>query len=254
MAKPKGFELGTEMNYIISLSGGKDSTAMLHMMLERQEGIHSIVHFDTGWEFPQMHDHLREVEQKAGLEIMRLKPHLGFDYWMYERPIVARKGPMKGKVYRIGNGWPAHSRRWCTREKINVLEAYRAGIADGMMCVGFAAGEERRTESLNVQRHPSRFPLIEWGVTEPQALEYCKSLGYKWGGLYDHFDRASCFCCPLQKLGELRVLRQYYPALWARMLEMDARIPGHNKGFREYATVHDLERRFADEDRQMMMF
>jgi len=34
------------------------------------------------------------------------------------------------------------------------------------------------------------------------------------------------------------------------MLKMDAKMPGHNRGFRDYATVHDLERRFAGEDRQ----
>ena len=38
------------MNNVISLSGGKDSTAMLHMMLERGESIHSVLFFDTGWE------------------------------------------------------------------------------------------------------------------------------------------------------------------------------------------------------------
>lgn len=43
---------------IVSLSGGKDSTAMLLMMLERGEDIHSVVFFDTGWEFPEMHEHI----------------------------------------------------------------------------------------------------------------------------------------------------------------------------------------------------
>ena len=79
-------------------------------------------------------------------------------------------------------------------------------------------------------------------------------MGYTWGGLYDLFQRVSCFCCPLQRLGELRKLRKHKPHLWKRMLEMDALVPEHNKGFRMYDTVHDLENRFSNEDRQGNMF
>ena len=41
------------------------------------------------------------------------------------------------------------------------------------------------------------------------------------------------------------------------MLEMDAALPGTGKkprGFRGWKTVHDLDRRFAEEDRQMTLF
>ena len=60
------------MNQIVSLSGGKDSTAMLHLMLEKGEPFHSVIFFDTGWEFPQMYEHLDLVEKKTGIEIVRL--------------------------------------------------------------------------------------------------------------------------------------------------------------------------------------
>ena len=35
---------------------------------------------------------------------------------------------------------------------------------------------------------------------------------------------------------------------------MDSRAPAHNKGFRLYDTAHDLEERFANEDRQGELF
>lgn len=47
---------------IVSLSGGKDSTAMLHMMIDRGISIKAVAFFDTGWEFPEMHDHIDLVE------------------------------------------------------------------------------------------------------------------------------------------------------------------------------------------------
>ncbi len=37
------------------------------------------------------------------------------------------------------------------------------------------------------------------------------------------------------------------------MLEWDAEVPGHNRGFKDYATVHDLELRFAEEDRHLTL-
>ncbi len=110
------------VNNVISFSGGKDSTALALLMLEKGEPIHSLVAFDTGWEFPQMYDHWKKFEEYTGLKITVLKPEKSFTYWMFEREVVARKGPMKGKVHRIGNGWPSPMRRWCTRQKVGGIK------------------------------------------------------------------------------------------------------------------------------------
>lgn len=48
---------------VVSLSGGKDSTAMLLMMLERGMRVDEVVSADTGMEFPAMDKHLRRVEE-----------------------------------------------------------------------------------------------------------------------------------------------------------------------------------------------
>lgn len=239
-------------NYIISLSGGKDSTAMLHMMLERGEKIHSVIFFDTGWEFPEMYDHIDLVERKTGLKVWRLQSRLPFEYWMFHRPIVARKGPMKGKVHRIGNGWPSPSRRWCTRQKVDALDYFCKPVPNPVQCVGYAADETHR--QMDNSKFTKRYPLIEYGVTEAEALQYCYDLGYHWGGLYEHFDRVSCFCCPLQSIGDLRSLRREFPKLWEKMLEMDLSTPEHNMGFKGYKAVEDFEKRFAAEDRQRILF
>jgi hypothetical protein len=108
-------------------------------------------------------------------------------------------------------------------------------------------------KKMNSSDHKYRYPLIEYGVDEKEALAICKKYGFEWGGLYDHFRRVSCFCCPLQRLSELRVLRREFPDQWSVMMEMDKNIPD-NIGFRMYDTVHDLDARFADEDRQIDMF
>lgn len=236
---------------IVSFSGGKDSTAMLHMMLDRGESVADVVFFDTGWEFPEMYEHIQQVESNTGLRITTLRPARPFTYWMFERPIKARKGREKGCIHRIGNGWPSPSRRWCTRIKVDAINKHLSAWADPMCCIGMAVDEVKRTQtkSQRRRRYAKRYPLIEYDVDEAEALTYCKRLGYDWGGLYDLFPRVSCYCCPLQRIGELRRLRRHRPVEWQAMLEMDRMAPEHNRGFRNYDTVHDLERRFQAEDR-----
>ena len=54
--------------YIVSLSGGKDSTAMLLRLLEENRPVDLILYCDTGLEFPQMYDHLNQLEAYTGRE------------------------------------------------------------------------------------------------------------------------------------------------------------------------------------------
>ena len=51
-----------------------------------------------------------------------------------------------------------------------------------------------------------RYPLMDWGITEKEALRICYDRGYDFGGLYQIYRRCSCWCCPLQGIGELRKL------------------------------------------------
>ena len=55
--------------HIVSLSGGKDSTAMLLMMLEKNMQIDDIVFCDTGVEFPQMYRHLDKLQKHINKKI-----------------------------------------------------------------------------------------------------------------------------------------------------------------------------------------
>lgn len=246
------------MNQIISFSGGKDSTAMLHLMLEKGEPIHSVVFFDTGWEFPQMYDHLDLVERKTGIKIIRLKPEKSFLYWMLEREVRPKPtAPIK----RIGYGWPSPMRRWCTRIKVqDSINKYVKNIDSPVMCVGYAYDEKDR--QFHDKKIIKRFPLIENKIIEKMALDMCKKLGYTWGGLYEIFDRISCYCCPMKKESELRNIRKYFPDLWANMLKWDKQIQenidrmGNNYKwgwFNKYQFLTEIDRYFESMDRQLYL-
>ncbi len=237
------------VNHVVALSGGKDSTAMLLMMLERRVPIHSVVFFDTGWEFPQMLEHVDALERRTGIDIVRLRPEVPFEELMLRVPVVARRGERKGEVTRIGRGWPAAMRRWCTGLKARALDRYVADIPDVTACIGFAADEAHRAAGPTMSRKPyrRRYPLIEWNVTEDEALRYCRRQGYDWGGVYDVFRRVSCYCCPLQRIGELRKLRQHFPNLWQHMLDLDGQITNNNRGYKWFESLRALDRRFESE-------
>jgi 3'-phosphoadenosine 5'-phosphosulfate sulfotransferase (PAPS reductase)/FAD synthetase len=134
---------------------------------------------------------------------------------------------------------------------VDSINKYLKSVEYPVSCIGYGADEPQRIKYNS--KFPRRYPLIEYDITEAEALEYCLARGFDWGGLYGIFNRVSCFCCPLQRISELRKVRRFFPDLWQQMLEWDAAIPGHNRGFKDYTTVHDLEARFVEEDRWMRL-
>lgn len=238
---------------VVSLSGGKDSTAMLFGLLERGEPVHSAVWFDTGWEFPAMHAHIARVRAMVDVPVVTVHPTRSYNRLMCSWP-VRRRG--SGEIRHIGWGWPSPLRRWCTREKVRGIDRYLKSLGSGVVnAIGFASDEEHRLQTRNIRDREykgaaTRFPLVEWGMSESEALRYCFALGLRWGGLYEHFKRVSCFCCPLQGLDNLRTLRREFPHLWAQMIQMElyqGRRWRHRRFWHD-SPVRALEARFARED------
>ena len=220
--------------HVVSLSGGKDSTAMLLLMLEMGMQIDEIVNVDTGMEFPEMAEHISRIEEYTGRTVTRLHHPQGFEYLMFD--YVLTKGERKGEQ---GYGWARPNARWCTSKlKTDVIAKYLHDLSrtrNVIEYVGIAADEAHRKKA-------KRYPLIDWGVTEAEALTYCYECGFTWGGLYELFGRVSCWCCPLQSLDDLRNLRTHFPELWKRLQQMDER---SFNSFQIGRNIKQLEQRFS---------
>ena len=235
--------------HIVSFSGGKDSTAMLLRMIEEQKPIDIILYCDTGLEFPEMDEHIEKVEKYIGRPITRLKAEKDFMYWatQHKREIKSDKisGAKPGDIVN-GYGYPTMFSRWCTSElKTKVLNNYFKELRKDyeiIEYVGIAVDEPRR-------KRDKVYPLIEWNMTEKDCLNYCYDRGFTWGGLYEIWDRVSCWCCPLQSLGDLRKLRQHRPELWIKLKEMNRDISKTLRpNFQINKSLTDIERRFEVED------
>jgi len=215
----------TDIPVIASFSGGKDSTAMVVRMIEIGDRLDEVVYCDTGMEFPAMYDHIAKVKEHVeanGVKFVTLEPDFPFEWGLYQKPVQSRT---LGEIQ--GYGWPMIHFRWCTKHlKNRPLERHVKSLGGKVIqCVGLAADEEKRLAKPNNQGN--RHPLAEWGWTEDMALGYCYGKGFDWydpsvgKGLYEIFNRTSCWICPLSNLDKLRKLRRYYPGLWARIGELE---------------------------------
>ena len=197
--------------------------------------VDEIIYCDTYKEFPQMYNHIEKVrkyiKEKYNKEITTLKAEKDFDYYMFEHEKT--RGKNKGKR---GYGWSTMLCRWCTSNlKTNVINKYlKAKNEEYTEYIGIACDEPKRIKD-------KCYPLIDWGMTEKDCLHYCYERGFDWDGLYEHFDRVSCWCCPLKNLKELKTLYTHYPELWEELKEMDKK--SYNQ-FRKDYSVKELEEKF----------
>lgn len=245
--------------HAVSLSGGKDSTAMLLLMIERDMPINMVLSADTGMEFPEMYEHLAKLDEhlfrERGIHITTLRHPKGFEYLMFDEPKQkprSLENRAKLGIPPYGNGWPGIRVRWCTGQlkthlitkEVNRLK----GELGAIHYVGIAADEAWRCKD-------ERYPLVEWGITEAQALQACYDRGFDFGRLYEIYHRASCWCCPFQRIDALRKLRKHHPELWKKLLELDRRAlaqfgTGPLGQFKQNWSVKRLDTRFAEEDGQ----
>ena len=183
--------------------------------------------------------------QNYKIPMLRVLPrikskYVNFDYLAWQH--IKSKGKQKGSR---GYGWPSRGARWCTRQKISSIERIKSLAT--FVYVGITADETHRLRvySNNI------YPLAEWGWTGQDCLNYCYSKGFTYCGIYNHFSRVSCFCCPLQSTLELHNIYIYYPEIWSRLEYMHSQIllAGANTYFKKNITgygdtIPEWRRRF----------
>ncbi len=183
--------------HAVSLSGGKDSSAMLLLMIERGMPIDMVLSADTGMEFPEMYEHLakldKHVSRERGIHITTLRHPKGFEYLMFDEP----KQKPRSLENRAKLGIPPAAT--AGRESASLV--YRAAQNAPHHQGGQPAQRRAGRHPLRRHRHDEawrckdeRYPLVEWGITEAQALQACYDRGLNFGGLYEIYHRASCWC------------------------------------------------------------
>ena len=240
------------MKYIASLSGGKDSLAMVLKILELNYPLDEVVYFDIGVEFDSIRnniDKIKPILESKGIALTILTPKEPFIYCMTEKPIAKRSGEIQ-----CGYKWCGGCARWGTTLKLEAIRNHNAKYGDEMIVeyVGVASDERER---INRERHGNRvklYPLVEWEMTEKDCLEYCYSKGWHWNEngyeLYDLLDRVSCKYCKNKNLKELRNIYHFMPDVWQELKDLQDKV---KMPYKDGKTIHDIETRFITEDAQM---
>ncbi len=233
------------MKYIASVSFGKDSLAMLLLLIEKKEPLDEVIFYDTGMEFQSIYetrDRVLELLKSKNIKYTELKPKQPFEYTMFNKTVKHRNGT-RSKGY----SWCGGRCRWGTTEKNKTISTYlKNNYGESYReLVGIAYDEPNRIK----QDVHKLYPLYDLHFTEKDCLSYCYKRGFCWEEdgirLYDILDRVSCWCCANKNLKELRNYCKYLPTYWNKLKKFQRRTsrPFKNNKY----TVFDLEERFKQE-------
>jgi len=207
-----------------SYGGGTNSTAMLFGLLERGERVDAITFADTGSEKPHTYEHVLVVSDwcvKVGFPAIETvrgdMPQQLLDKSL-ERECF-RLGKLPAKAY----GFSSCSDKWKMEPQRRYNKAFAAKhgieLSDITRLIGFDADEHSRVERgiENAHKRPvkERYPLYEWGWGREECIEAIDRAGLPQPG------KSACYFCPSTKKPELLELRERYPELLSRAIEME---------------------------------
>jgi 3'-phosphoadenosine 5'-phosphosulfate sulfotransferase (PAPS reductase)/FAD synthetase len=195
----------TDDAVVLSVSGGKDSTASILALREANIPAR-YVFADTGWELPPTYDYLGTLERLLGITIDR----------------VGVPGGMVAKI-RHRAGFASRMQRWCTRElKVFPLQAYHQAIRDTegldtLSVTGMRAEESEERAKLAEYEFDKRWggyvwrPLLRWTVADVLAIHNRHNIPvnplYKLG-----FSRVGCGPCgPYASKEDIRLWALHFP-------------------------------------------
>jgi hypothetical protein len=241
------------MEYILSLSYGKDSIATLEVIKRHNMPLDRIVHVEImatdtiPADLPPMVEFKKHadkiIKQRYGIEVEHLHAPKSYEEYFYSiRGAGKRQAKSKnaGKIY----GFPYMMGAWCNSKlKMSCLNKFNK--KDIVQYIGIADDEPNRFHNLT-DRIIS--PLVEHGITEIEARNICVELDLL-SPIYTQSTRGGCWFCHNQSIGQLRLLRKQYPKYWELMLKWDKDSPTTFKP--DGTTVHDLDERFEFEDAQI---
>ena len=241
---------------IVSISGGKDSTAMLLLALQRETPNLQAVFADTGHEHAQTYEYVDYLQEATGVEIRRVRA----DFRMRianKREFIVANWPKHGISddhirealdVLVPTGIPMldlclwKGRFPSTRARFCTQELKHEPIIDQVMIPA------RREHDLvlswqGVRRQESRSraklqdfdidgdlpgvwnyrPILRW--TADEVFAYHRARGVKWNPLYEQgMGRVGCMPCIHSRKGELREIARRFPdevervARWERLV------------------------------------
>ena len=186
-----------KVRHILSLSGGKDSSALAVYMRGKVPDM-EYVFCDTRKELAETYEYLAKLEAFLGKPVVRLNDDRGFDHWL--------------KIY--GGYLPSSRMRWCTRQlKLKPFEKY-VGDDEVVSYVGIRADEDREGYISTKPNIKAIFPFKEDGLGHADILRLLEEAGLGLPEYYQWRTRSGCYFCFFQRKSEWAGLLTHHPDLF----------------------------------------
>jgi 3'-phosphoadenosine 5'-phosphosulfate sulfotransferase (PAPS reductase)/FAD synthetase len=201
---------GVGLAIVASVSGGKDSTALILAL--REAGIDArYVFADTGWESPITLEYIDLLRAKLDIQI----------------DVVGAEGGMEARC-RHRAGFPARMQRFCTPElKIAPLRAYHDALGvETINAMGVRGEESARRAAMAEWEDDEEWggyvwrPLLRWTVQE--VLLAHRRHGVPVNPLYHRgHSRVGCYPCIFANKEEITLIAQHDPGRIDRIRELE---------------------------------
>ena len=234
--------------HIVSLSGGKDSTALAIFMRQNYPELPiEYVFCDTGAELPETVEYFDRLEAVLGQEITRVTAldDLGveekgsrtpFDYWLDEA---------------YGGFLPNPQARWCTRVlKIRPFERY-VGNSNAYSYIGIRGDENRAGYQQSDGKPPvfsdqnnivPVYPFKEHGMGLTDIKRLLEESGLGLPEYYEWRSRSGCYFCFYQQIGEWQGLKERHPQLFEQAKQYERLKNGKQFTWRQGQRLEALEK------------
>ena len=234
------------MEYILSLSYGKDSLACLGAIQKLNLPIDRIIHAEI-WatktipaDLPPMIEFKKKadkiIKDRYGITVEHVSAGITYEevFYHFVKP--------NGKSINCGhiNGFPMIKGAWCN-SKLKV-KALNKIDKNAISYIGIAVDETKRFKILS-EHKISPLVMAEW--TEKMCYDWCDENDLL-SPIYNSASRGGCWFCHNQSVNQLRLLRKNYPQYWNLLLKWDEVSP---ITFKPNRTLHDFEKRFLLEDK-----
>lgn len=98
------------MKYVASCSFGKDSLAMVLLLIEKGYPLDEVIFYDTEMEFQAIYNNKTKMEKilsEQNIKFTVLKDSLPFEYRAFEKEVKTRSG-----IIKRGYNWCGGMARW----------------------------------------------------------------------------------------------------------------------------------------------
>lgn len=207
--------MSERVRHILSLSGGKDSSALAVFMKDKVPEM-EYVFCDTGDELQETYEYLDKLEFFLGKKITRINSDRPFKHYL-----------------ALYNGMLPDARtRWCTSKlKIKPYERF-IGNDRVISYVGIRADEPYRTGYIsNNDKVRAVYPFVEHNIRKADVFKILEDSGLGLPSYYEWRSRSGCFFCFFQKRIEWVGLLERHPDLFKRAMSYEKADPTAGKRF-----------------------